>query len=71
FQRMEMFVEFKRGDTSDPFHSHDQLPFEKLFEAACATRGQTVLYSACLQTCQFRTWAFSVGVFGKVARLFR
>jgi len=66
-----MFVEFKRGNTSDPFYSHDQLPFEKLFETTCATRGQIVLYSTRLQTYQFRTWAFSIGIFGKVARLFR
>ena len=68
---MEMFVEFKRGDTPDPFCSHDQLPFEKLFETTCATRGQIVLYSTRLQAYQFRTWAFSVGIFGNVARLFR
>ena len=66
-----MFVEFKRGATSDPFHSDDQLPFEKLFETTCATRGQIVLYSTRLQTYQFRTCAFSVGIFGDVARVFR
>ena len=66
-----MFIEFKRGNTSDPFYSHDQLPFEKLFETTCATRGQIVLYSTRLQTYQFRTWAFSVGIFGNIARLFR
>ena len=66
-----MFVEFKRGSTSDPFHSHDGLPFEELFERTCATRGQIVLYSTRLQNYQFRTWTFSVGIFGKVARLFR
>ena len=66
-----MFVEFKRGNTSDPFYNDDQLPFEKLFETTCATRGQIVLYSTRLQTYQFRTWAFSVGIFGNVARLFR
>ena len=66
-----MFVEFKRGATSDPFHSDNQLPFEKLFETTCATRGQIVLYSTRLQTYQFRTWAFSVGIFGNVARVFR
>ena len=71
FQKMEMFVEFKRGNDSDPFHSHDQLPFEKLFEDTCGTRGQVILYSTRLQTYQFRTWVFSVGIFGKVARLFR
>jgi len=71
FQRMEMFVEFKRGNTSDPFHTDNHLPFEKLFETTCNTRGQIVLYSTRLQTYQFRTWAFSVGIFGDVARLFR
>jgi hypothetical protein len=40
FQRMEMFVEFKRGNTFDPFRN--ELPFEKLFETTCETRGQIV-----------------------------
>ena len=66
-----MFVEFKRGTTSDPFYSDNRLQFEKLFEKTCATRGQIVLYSTRLQTYQFRTWAFSIGIFGDVARLFR
>lgn len=66
-----MFVEFNHGTPSDPFHNCDQLPFEKLFETTCATRGQIVLYSTRLQTYQFRTWAFSVGIFGNAARLFR
>jgi len=66
-----MFIEFKCGATSDPFYDDDQNSFEKLFDTACATRGQIVLYSTHLQTYQFRTWAFSVGIFGKVARLFR
>ena len=66
-----MFVEFKCGNTSDPFHSEEKLPFEKLFETTCATRGQIILYSTRMQTYQFRTWAFSIGIFGKVARLFR
>jgi len=68
---MEMFVEFKSGDASDPFHSKDLVPFEKTFHTTCATRGQIVLYSTRLQTYQFRTCAFSVGIFGSVARLFR
>ena len=66
-----MCVEFKRGTTSDPFYSDNRLQFEKLFEKTCATRGQIVLYSTRLQTYQFRTWAFSIGIFGDVARLFR
>ena len=71
FQKMEMFVEFKSSDTSDPFYSEDQLPFEKLFKKTCATRRQIVLYSTRMQAYQFRTCAFSVGIFGNVARLFR
>ena len=66
-----MFVEFKRDGSSDPFYSPEELPFEKLFETACDVRGQIVLYSTRLQTYQFRTCAFSIGIFGKVARLFR
>ena len=71
FQRMEMFVEFKRGNTADPFHNDAQLPFEKLFRTTRVTCGQIILYSTRLQTYQFRTCAFSVGIFGNVARLFR
>ena len=66
-----MFAEFKRGDTSDPFYNHDQLPFEKLFETTCTACGQIVLYSTRLKTYRFRTWAFSIGVFGDIVRLFR
>ena len=71
FQRMEMFVKFKRGNTSDPFQSDNRQPFWKLFENTCATRGQIILYSTRQQTYQFRTCTFSVGIFGNVARLFR
>ena len=66
-----MFVEFKRGNTSDPFHGGEHMSFEKLFENTCATRGQIILYSTQLQTYQFRTGFFSIGIFGEVARLFR
>jgi len=66
-----MFVEFKRGTTSDPSYSDNRLQFEKLFEKTCATRGRIVLYSTRLQKYQFRTCAFSIGIFGDVARLFR
>ena len=45
FQRMGMFVEFKCGNTSDPFYSGERMPFEKLFETTCVTRGQIILYS--------------------------
>ena len=68
---MEMFVEFKYGNTSDPFHTQDRVSFEKLHETTCAIRGQIAIYSTLLQTYQFRTWVFSIGIFGNVARLFR
>ena len=68
---MEMLVEFKRGNTFNPFCNHNQPPSKELSERTCATRGQFILYSTRLQTYQFRAWAFSVGIFGKVAHLFR
>ena len=71
FQQMELFVEFERGPTSDPFHKDKEIPFQKTFKSTCASRGQMVLYSTRLQMYQFRTCVFSVGIFGKVARLFR
>ena len=68
---MELFVEFKRGSTSDPFNMDGKVPFPKAFETTCASRGQMVLYATRLQMYQFRTFVFSVGIFGNVARLFR
>ena len=73
FQQMEPFVEFKRELTSDPFIDTNESTerFQKLFDTTCATRGQITLYSTRMQMYQFRTCVFSVGIFGKVARLFR
>ena len=75
FQHMELFVEFKRESTSDLFADTDNprsiKQFQKLFDTTCATRGQMVLYSTRMQMYQFRTCVFSIGIFGKVARLFR
>ena len=59
-----MFVEFKQDDPFDPFHGDGLLSFGGAHE-------QTMLCSARLQTYQFRTWAFSIGIFGNIARLFR
>ena len=70
FQRMEMFVEFKRGNSSDPFSTGDE-PFAKLLKHACSTRGQMTLYSARQQAYQFRTSVLTVGIFGKSARFLR
>ena len=70
FQRMEMFVEFKHGNSSDPFGTGDE-PFANLFKNACSTRGQMTLYSARQQAYQFRTSVLTVGIFGKNARFLR
>ncbi|KAF9646247.1 hypothetical protein BDM02DRAFT_3271085 [Thelephora ganbajun] len=70
FQKMEMFVEFKYGNTSDPFDTENE-PFAKLLKNTCSTRGQITLYSARQQAYQFRTSVLTVGIFGKIARLFR
>ena len=65
-----MFVEFKHGNSADPFVEEDG-SFPKIFNTTCATRGQLVLYATRQQSYQFRTWIISVGIFGNVARLFR
>ena len=70
FQRMEMFVEFKHSNSSDPFGTGDE-PFVNLFKNACSTRGQMTLYSARQQAYQFRTSVLTVGIFGKKARFLR
>ena len=70
FQTMEMFVEFKHGNSSDPFSSNVDFSY-KLFEAASATRDQIIFYSARQRAHQFRTSTFTVGIFGEVARLIR
>ena len=70
FQTMEMFVEFKRGNSSDPFGTDGNF-FPKLFKTASSTRGQIILYSTRQRAYQFRTSILTVGIFGKVARLMR
>jgi hypothetical protein len=70
FQKMEMFIEFKHGNSSDPFKSKDG-SFPKTFNSTSVTRGQLALYATRQQGYQFRTWIISVGIFGPVARLFR
>ena len=67
---MEMFVEFKHGNSSDPFGDGDAFS-PKLTNVACTSRGQITLYSIRQRAYQFRTSTLTVGIFGKVARLFR
>ena len=70
FQRMEMFVEFRHGNNSDPFGIYDESSWE-LLENARSTRRQITLYSTRQQAYQFRTSVLTVGIFGTVVRFFR
>ena len=70
FQTMEMFIEFKHGNSADPFDTEDKF-FPKLFNNTCNVRGQITLYATRQQAYQFRTSIFTIGVFGGVARIFR
>ena len=69
FQKMEMFVEFNHDDSSNPFATKGNF-FPKFFDNDCVDRNQITLYAA-QQAYQFRTSILTVGIFGKVARLFR
>ena len=71
FQTMEMIVQFNRlEDRVDPFSTANGR-FPETFKNTSDTRDKMARYTTRQQTYQFRTSVFSVGVFGKVARLFR
>lgn len=67
---MEMHVELKVHANDDPFKDAPGV-FENQSEAGTSTRGQMSLYAAAQLSRQHRLWIFSVGIFGKFARLFR
>jgi hypothetical protein len=70
FQKMEMFVEFNHDNSFNPFATKGNF-FPKIFDNDCADRDQISLYAAQQQAHQFRTSILTVGIFGKIARLFR
>ena len=70
FQHMELFVDFDHQSISDPFDG-DDTAFRKSSHPISTLPGRMALHSTRLQMYQFRTFVFSVGVFGNVARLFR
>ena len=79
FSKMDLFVEFKIADTSDPFHDPgDPLTpkagdfrFENDSDDARLVRGQLASYAAAHAGCQFRVHIFCVLLCGKYARLIR
>jgi hypothetical protein len=78
FSRMDLFIEFKFADTSDPFcDPEDPLQkagdfrFESDSEHARLVRGQLASYAAAHAGCQFRVHIFCVLICGKYARFIR
>ena len=67
---MEMFVEFKHGDSTDPYTLVD-VPPRTPPESAYSTLTRIHSNLSRQHALQFRTWTFAVGVFGKVARILR
>ena len=78
-QKMDLFIEFKIADTSDPFSDpEDPLKpkegdfcFENDLDNARLVRGQLASYAAAHAGCQFRVHIFCVLVCGKYARFIR
>jgi hypothetical protein len=79
FSKMELFVEFKKADTSDPFRDpkdplrpkEGNFRFENDLDDAQLVRGQLASYAAAHTGCQFRIHIFSVLVCGTYARFIR
>ena len=76
---MELFVEVKFADTSDPFRDPEDplrpqannFRFEKDSDDARLVRGQLASYAAAHMGSQFRVHAFTVLICGNFARLIR
>ena len=77
FSKMDLFVEFKATESSDPFCDpvgdveRQQFCFEKDSDGARLVRGQLSSYAAALAGSQFRVHTFCVLVCGKYARFIR
>jgi len=79
FSKMDLFVEFKIADTSDPFRDPEDplhpkagdFRFENDSDDARLVRGQLASYAAAHAGCQFRVHIFCVLVCGNYARFIR
>jgi len=79
FSKMDLFIEFKIKDTSDPFSDPEDplepkeggFHFENDSEDAWLVRGQLASYAATHAGCQFRVHIFCVLVCGQYARFIR
>jgi len=79
FSRMDLFIEFKFADTSDPFCDPEdplrpqvgEFRFESDTEHSQLVRGQLASYAAAHAGSQFRVHIFCVLICGKYARFIR
>jgi len=76
FSRMELFVEFKFAQTSDPFRDPKDtrakdFPFENDSEVSQLNRGQLCSYAAAHAGSQFRVHTFTLSICGRSARFIR
>ena len=79
FSKMELFIELKRAETSDPFQDPEDplqpkindFRFERNTHEAHLVRGQLSSYGAAHLGSQFRVHAFTVFICGKCARFIR
>ena len=71
FSLVEMCIEVKKEAGQDPFDDTVNKPFEKTYDFAQSIRGQITAYATAQLGQQFRLFAFSVGIFGAMARIIR
>jgi hypothetical protein len=76
FSKMELFVELKFAETSDPFHDPlqpraENFRFENDSEVSQFNRGQLCSYTAAHAGSQFRVHTFTLSICGRSARFLR
>jgi hypothetical protein len=79
FSKMELFVELKFAETSDPFRDPkdprqpqvDKFCFENVSDVSRLNRGQLCSYAAAHAGSQFRVHAFTLSICGRSARFIR
>ncbi|KIM77223.1 hypothetical protein PILCRDRAFT_625276 [Piloderma croceum F 1598] len=76
FSKMELFVEFKFAETSDPFRDPlqpraEKFRFENNSDVSQLNRGQLCSYTAAHAGSQFRVCTFTLSICGRSARFIR
>ena len=79
FSKMELFIEFKFAETSDPFRDPkdplqpqaENFRFENVSDISQSNRGQLCSYTAAHAGSQFRVHTFTLSICGRSARFIR